>query len=128
MGFLPPPPWITPPPPRILYQYGKNSPSIWDSSPPPPKKIAHAVPILHMEFVLGGDLPKRGKVCHMVLFPSGEVLLWDFFWGKVCHMVFLQGERLLYGIISGGRGGGGGLGGRIPVSACRMIQYGSIEG
>ena len=48
----------------------------------------------------------------MVLFPPGEVLLWDFFQGKVCHMaVFLQGGRLPYGIISGGRGGGGGLGG-----------------
>ena len=58
----------------------------------------------------------------MVLFPPGEVLLWDFFrgeglphgipsWGaiwyqcggKVCHMVFLHGEHLPYGIISGGQ-------------------------
>ena len=39
-------------------------------------------------------------------FPPGEVLPWDLFRGKVCHMVFLQGESLLYGIISGGGGGG----------------------
>ena len=47
----------------------------------------------------------------MVLFPLVEVLPWDFFRGKVCHMAFLQGERLPYGIISGG---GGGLGGEFP--------------
>ena len=43
--------------------------------------------------------------------PYGIIPPWGssamgFFRGKVCHMVFLQGERLLYGIISGGRGGG----------------------
>ena len=38
----------------------------------------------------------------MVSFPPGEVLPWDFFRGKVCYMVFLHGERLPYGIISGG--------------------------
>ena len=48
-----------------------------------------------------GFLP-GGEACHMVLFPPGEVLLWDFFRGKVCHMMFLHGERLPYGIISAG--------------------------
>ena len=42
-----------------------------------------------------------GGVCHMVLFPPGEVLIWDLFRGKVCHIVFLQEEGLPYGIISG---------------------------
>ena len=51
-------------------------------------------------FLPGGG----GGVCHMVLSPPGEVLLWDFFRGKVCHKVFLHGERLPYGIISGGGG------------------------
>ena len=89
--------------------------------PPPPEKNK----IIHMEFVLEeichrgeglpyGIIPPPGKFCHgissggggggchMVLFPPGEVLLWDFFRGKVYHMVFLHGERLPYGIISGG--------------------------
>ena len=105
----------------------RTPPPPWISPPPLPTKTAHAVPILHLEFVLeeichrGGRFAiwyysllgkfchrissgggGGGKVCHMVLFPPGEVLLWDFFRGKVCHKVFLHGERLPYGIISEG--------------------------
>ena len=97
------------PPDKI--PYGKSSQSMGFRPPPLPKQIAHAVPILHMEFVLeeichrGGSsamgfLP-GGRLAIWYYFP-GEVLLWDFFRGKVCHMVFLQGERLPYGIISAG--------------------------
>ena len=51
-----------------------------------------------MGFLPGGG----GGFCHIVLFPPGEVLLWDLFRGKVYHMVFLHGERVPYGINSGG--------------------------
>ena len=94
-------------------------PHLWDFSPPPlPNKIAHAVPILHMELVLEGDFafPRWGRfavwyysplgkfchrncswgggggenVCHLVLFPPGEVLLWDS---------AIRGRFFSYGII-----------------------------
>ena len=81
---------------RIKYHFGKSSTSMRFLPPPPPRlptKITHAVPILHMEFVLEG-LP------YIPPPPPGEVLLWDLFRGKVCHM--LHGERLPCGIISGG--------------------------
>ena len=40
----------------------------------------------------------------MGLFPPWGSSDMGFLPGKVCHMVFLQGERLPYGIISGGGG------------------------
>ena len=88
------------PPPRIKYHMVKVP--IYGISPPPPlpTKIAHAVPILHMEFVLeeichrGGRfaiyyyiLPSDffrgggGGLPHGII-PPGEVLLWDFFRGE----------------------------------------------
>ena len=67
--------------------------------------ICHGICSLIMKFVWGG-------FTIWYCFPPGEVLPWDFFRGKVCHMVFFRGERLSYGIISGGGGvvrGGGGI-------------------
>ena len=94
------------PPDKIAY--GKSSPSMGFRPPPPlPKQIAHAVPILHREFVLeeichiGGTwdfFRGGGGACHMVLFPPAM----GFLPGKVCHMIFLHGESLPYGIISAG--------------------------
>ena len=93
-----------PPPPRIKYHMVKVP--IYGISPPPlPTKIAHAVPILHMELVLdeichrGGRfaiwyyfpllvLPSDffrgggGGLLHGIIPPWGEVLLWDFFPGE----------------------------------------------
>ena len=71
-----------------------------DFFPPPlPTKIAHAVPILHMEFVVEEICHRGGRFATWYYSPPGEVLLWDCFRGKVCHNVFLHGERLPYGII-----------------------------
>ena len=57
----------------------------------------------------GGKIYHRGgSFTIWYYFPPGEVLPWDFFRGRVCHMVFLQGERLSYGILSGGGGVEGG--------------------
>ena len=98
----------SPPPPRIKYHmvevpiYGISPP------PPPPNKNRTCCSNITYGICVGGDLPSDffrgggGGCCHMVLFPPGEVLLWDFFRGKVCHKVFLHGERLPYGIISRG--------------------------
>ena len=60
-----------------------------------------------MGFLPGGG---GGKVCHMVLFPLGDVLLWDFFREEGLPYGIpseVHEENLPYGIISGeGRGGG----------------------
>ena len=66
-----------------------RTPPPMDFSPPPPlpTKIAHAVPILHMEFVLE-------EICHR----GGRFAIWYYsLLGKFCHR-----------ISSGGGGGGGG--------------------
>ena len=119
----PPPPWISFP--RIKYHHGKSPPPPWISFPRikyhmvkvphiwdlyPPKQIAHTVPILHIThhgICVGGDLSYRGNVCHMVLFPHGEVLPWDFFrggGGEVCHMtLFPPWGSSAMGFLPGGR-------------------------
>ena len=51
----------------------------------------------------GGRFTIEGEALPYSISPPGEVLPRDLFRGKVCHMVFLQGERLSYGIISGGK-------------------------
>ena len=97
MGPAPPPLIDFLPPDKI--PYGKSSPSMGFLPPPPSQnKPAHAVPIVHMEFVFkknyhrGGSSPMGfHKACHMILFP----------WGSSA-MVFLPGEGLLHGIPSGG--------------------------
>ena len=70
--------------------------------PPLPKQIAHAVPILHMEFVLE-EICHRGGSSAMVFLPGGRlaIIMVLYPWGSPA-MVFLQGERLSYGIISAG--------------------------
>ena len=67
------------PPDKIPYD--KSSPSMGFRPPLLPKQIAHAVPILHMEFVLE-------EICHR---------------GGSSAMGFLPGECLPYGIISLGK-------------------------
>ena len=64
------------PPDKI--PYGKSSPSMGFLPPPPKKqKIAHAVPIIHMEFVLEEICHRGGRFA----IPPGEVMPWDFFRG-----------------------------------------------
>ena len=87
----PPPPWISFP--RIKYHMVKV-PYLWDFSPPPlPKQAAHAVPIVHMEFVLE-------EICHR---HEGGVLPWDFFRGEGLPYGIISLGKFCYGISSGGR-------------------------
>ena len=102
-------------------QYGKSSPSM--GSPPPPPPIAHAVPILHMEFVLEEICHRGGRFAIWYYFPWGSsamgflpgvrFAIWYYFplgkfcygissGGKVCHMVlFPPGEVLLWDFFRG---------------------------
>ena len=110
------------PSPQLKYHMVKV-PHLWDFSPPPQKK-SHMLTQYYiwnlcsrrfaiegeglpygiispwgssaMGFLLGGG-GGGAKICYMILFPPGEVLLWDFFRGRfsiwysfmehVCHMV-----------------------------------------
>ena len=65
-----------------------------------------------MKFVWG-EIYHRGETLpYGIVPPPGEVLPLDFFRGKVCHMIFLQGDVCHMVLFPGG---GGGLGGRIPM-------------
>ena len=106
MGSPPPPHGF--PSPRIKYHMVKYD--IWNlcwkrfaiegeglpcMTPPPPWGS------YVMGFLPGGG---GGEVCHMVLFPPKEVLLWDFFRGEGLPYVIpseIHGENMPYGIISG---------------------------
>ena len=108
-GICPPPPhdFPPPPPPPDKIPYGKSSHQ-WDFSPPPlPTKIAHAVPILHMEICVGRRFAIEGEgLPYIIPPPPREVLPSDFFRGEVCHMVVPPPPPLgkfCYGISSGGR-------------------------
>ena len=60
----------------------------------------------HHEMCVGDDINVctiEGEALPYDIVPL--VLAWNVFRGKVCHMVFIQGERLPYGIVSGGGGG-----------------------
>ena len=61
MGIYPPPPWTSFPPDKILKF------PIYGISSPHPKKVAHAVPILHMKFVFE-------EICHR----GGRFAIWYY--------------------------------------------------
>ena len=84
MGFLPPP--------QIVYPYGKSSPSM----------LSQYYICVGRRFAIEGEG-----------FPYGIIPFWGssamgFLLGEGLPYGIPSGERLLYGINSGGRGGGGG--------------------
>ena len=90
MGFPPP----MDPPPRIKYHNMVKVPHLWDfSPPPPPQKKSHMLSQYYIWNLCWRRYAIEGKVCHMALFPPGEVLPWEIFRGGG------GGEGLSYGII-----------------------------
>ena len=105
----PPPPWISFPPEQI--PYGKSSPSMGFLPPPLPNKIAHAVPILHLELVLEDICVPRWEGLPYGIIPPWGSSAWDFFRGRFFIWYYFRGDNLpwyffLYHEICVGGGGG----------------------
>ena len=117
---FPPPPLHGFPSLRNKYHMVKV-PHLWDFSPPPPSQTkSHMLSQYYIwkwcwrrfAFPDGEGLPYGiippwgssaigilpggggGNVCHMVLFPPGEVLLWDFFRGRFFIWYNFRGDNL----------------------------------